>query len=570
MIHDWLMQQFYSPGNSYSSGFASLPPDLQLEITSWLDTRGDILNLCLTSNHVFGIVSSVLYASVTLNTGEHCVRTLQMLARRPDIGRHVRELIVRPKKSKSLSRQNFSFHENSVASEAVRTVASSMCLEALTTFAWDDEELAFHDDMWFALRVGCPQLRCISTSVGSFLPSAHSHLFDFVDLRGFSLLLRPGFYEANAGILVEDDHPMWQKLWKMLQTKCPNLEELTIDGISGLPMDIHGLVVGRWPKLKRLFLGDVIVDWTPHALSDEKRPFISFLEDHSSLRSLGLSRRNIDSAHLSTLEPDSLKLTTFNGTLQQLQSLRGQFHSLKSLSFRDALQTREVTAPAIASVLQNMSLTKLKIAFLLHTSYDSANLLRSLVNSCPHLKHLDLTCAHKPSFQLDAFAKAIRGFPKLRVLHLTIVRYPGHESLALGAERIAMSNPRLEKFSITLLPPTYPLPLPFALPLFHMPFRTKESGLFTLITDHHGLPIKLRILERRRLMWPLFLGHSSRTKKYVKDLRPPGAPGRRQPGFQGFVDLVKENSAAGEEIRLMLFCMSLVFLALLSPIKLAH
>lgn len=148
------------------------------------------------------------------------------------------------------------------------------------------------------------------------------------------------------------------------------------------------------------------------------------------------------------------------------------------------------------------------------------------------------------------------------MLHLTIVRYPGGESLSAGAERIALTNPRLEKFSLTFLPPTYPLPLPFAIPLLPFPLRMRDTGSFTLTCDKHGLPMTLRAFERRRLIWPLGLGYSSRTKRYVRDLRPAGAPGRRKPGLEGLLNLLLDNSSAGEELRMILFCAFLVCLAL--------
>lgn len=253
--------------------------------------------------------------------------------------------------------------------------------------------------------------------------------------------------------------------------------------------------------------------------------------------------------------------------------------------------------------------------------YDSGNLLRSLIQSCPNLRHLDLTCAHKPSFQLvsrcfllaihhyltsfqDAFAKTIRGFPKLRTLHLTIVKYPGDETLASGAVRIAQSNPRLQKFSVTFIPPLFPAPFPYAwapdAPLGNegtptylgagfgsvgsilvpiQPFSISFSflplpkyvciqGLFTLITDAHGLPLTLQATETSRVIWPWRLGETVRSKKYETELGPfgrrrggRGGFGRGVGGFRGLVSLMFERSSAGEEVRMILFCTALLLLA---------
>jgi hypothetical protein len=156
----------------------------------------------------------------------------------------------------------------------------------------------------------------------------------------------------------------------------------------------------------------------------------------------------------------------------------------------------------------------------------------------------------------ESFARAICSLPKLRVLHLTIVKYPGDENLSSGAARIATANPRLEEFSLTFLPPSYPLP--FAIPFVPFPLRSRDSGSFTLTCDKYGLPVTLRALERRRLFWPFGLGQSSRTRRYESDLRP-SANLHKQPGALG---LLMERSAAGEEMRMMILCTSLLCLSL--------
>lgn len=188
----------------------------------------------------------------------------------------------------------------------------------------------------------------------------------------------------------------------MLIKRCPNLEELSINGISSLPTDARTLVNGRWPNLRQLSLGDVSLEWhTPTSTTGPKSPFITFLEAHPNLLSLKVSR-NVPSAHFSTLDPVTLpRLTEFSGTLEQLQALPHLHGSLKSVTFREPMQTRELTPLAVAGVLQNLtSLVELRISFVLHSMYDSSSLLRSLIASCPQIRHLELTCAHKPSFQL--------------------------------------------------------------------------------------------------------------------------------------------------------------------------
>lgn len=241
-------------------------------------------------------------------------------------------------------------------------------------------------------------------------------LFNFTDLLGFSLFLAPGFYENNSELLLDGMHPSTaastlfnhsteerpagKKLWDMLFKRCPNLEELVIEGFSSFAADAHCLVDGRWPNLQKLALGDVSIDWDSPSPA-AKCPFISFLEAHTELQSLGLSRHNIDPVQLNTLDADAFKLTSFSGTLSQLQELSHSYSSLKSLTFRDPIWSRDVTTMTISSMLQQLtSLTELTISFMLQSPYDSNNILRTLTLSCPHIHHLHLSCFRKTSFQM--------------------------------------------------------------------------------------------------------------------------------------------------------------------------
>lgn len=142
------------------------------------------------------------------------------------------------------------------------------------------------------------------------------------------------------------------------------------------------------------------------------------------------------------------------------------------------------------------------------------------------------------------------------------MKYPGDETLACGAARIARNNPRLKNFTLTFIPPTYPLPLPFALPYIPLPTPIRCSGSFTLSCDKHGLPLSLSALEDRQMIWPWGLGTSSSTKRYVNDLRPLSSPGRRKGGIGGLMNLALERTPAGEEMRMILFCGMLVCLAM--------
>ncbi|KAJ7772637.1 hypothetical protein DFH07DRAFT_1057436 [Mycena maculata] len=534
--------------SSSLASFGSTPGDLLLEIAAYLQ-RSDLLSLCLSSKLLFSDTAPALYRSVVLTSAEQCTSTLPMLKRRPDIARHVRELVVCP------SQSHDRLLDSRAASVAVAEIATSKCLDALTKFTWCDAEIAYHEEMWLALRMCCPQLRYLTTSIGAYFPSS-SNLFNFTDLLGFSIFLAPGFYENNESLL-DAERPASKRLWDMLFQRCPNLEELAIEGYSPFPADGRCLVNGRWPHLHKLALGDISVDWNSPVTPAVKGSFITFLEAHTELRSLDLSRHTIDPGQLTSLDPDALKLTSFSGTLPQLQALSHSYASLKSLTFRDPVWSRDVTTMAISGVLQQLtSLAELSISFMLHSPYDSSSILRALVSSCPHLRVLRLSCIRKTSFQLDTFAKQVAGFPRLRSLALTMVS-AGDLTLAAAGARIARANPRLRSFSLAFVPASFPHPLPHR-PLYPFPRTKAASAAFTLVCDAHGLPTAVRVREVATTAWPWGFGATRRARRYTLDLRPPGAPGRMRSGVRGVLGIMLEGSAAGEEMRMFVFCSLLV------------
>jgi hypothetical protein len=191
----------------------------------------------------------------------------------------------------------------------------------------------------------------------------------------------------------------------MLIKRCPNLEHLAIDGHSPhAPVDAHGLVRGRWPKLRSLLIGDVVLDWHVGLNPALDRPFRSFLDAHRNLEALHLQSHAPSVAApgvLADLNTDALaKVSTFSGTLVQAQVLPARV-SLKTLRVPDALPLRESTPLSVSSSLGMLpALVSLTIAFRLEQGYDNGSVLRAVVAACPHLRHLDFTIACRPSFTI--------------------------------------------------------------------------------------------------------------------------------------------------------------------------
>ena len=204
---------------------------------------------------------------------------------------------------------------------------------------------------------------------------------------------------------LDEPIPGYHHLWEMLIKRCPNLEHLTIDGHSPhAPVDAHGLLRGRWPNLRSLLIGDVVLDWHMGLNPSLGKPFHTFLEAHRNLESLHLQSHapSVSSPSvLSDLQADALaKVTSFSGALVQAQVLPAR-ESLKTLRVPDAMILRDSTQLSMSASLGLLpSLSSLTIAFRLEQGYDNGSALRTIVAACPHLRHLDLTVACRPSFTI--------------------------------------------------------------------------------------------------------------------------------------------------------------------------
>lgn len=192
----------------------------------------------------------------------------------------------------------------------------------------------------------------------------------------------------------------------MLITRCPNLEHLAIDGQSTNPdtyFDARELLHGRWPKLRSLSIGDVVLNGHVGVHSTLDPPIRSFFNAHRTLEALQLQSRAQSVAAPEVfvdLHPDALaKVSAFSGTLDQVQALPA-CASLKTLRVPEVMTYHEGTMSISASLAALPSLASLTIAFCPDQGYDNGSTLRAVVAACPHLHHLDFTVACRPSFTI--------------------------------------------------------------------------------------------------------------------------------------------------------------------------
>lgn len=190
----------------------------------------------------------------------------------------------------------------------------------------------------------------------------------------------------------------------MLILQCPDLRELSIltqgpDLINSI--DARLLFSGEhWPRLRFLELGNIKVD--PTLEDGDAHPFISFLSKRNRLRALHFSGGfPPPSSHLARLPRDSLQeLRHFSGSIDHLSSLPS-VKNLLSIEIPNPLILGGVTPLTITQALQAApAVRSLKVSFVLQSGYDGIGILRSIATAGAHIKHLDLTFSHKPSFYL--------------------------------------------------------------------------------------------------------------------------------------------------------------------------
>ncbi|KAF7375230.1 F-box domain-containing protein [Mycena sanguinolenta] len=395
------------------TSLVGLPFDILNEILGYIP-RNCILNLCLLSRNMFSQLVPVLYASIDLKSSSACRTALKRLVSEPDLCSHIRKFTVRPNHPSRWGSEK-SVDESWVV-DCLEQLASSGHLENLNTFIWDGLESP-KDSLWLVLRLNCPLLRYVGTSVGlttqRLLPE--SHLFDFRDLVGFSLVTQKFVRWIN----LYTGQPVPDRLWEMLLVHSPNLVELTIDGtclVSQL-WNIRKIFTGRWRFLRSLSLGNV----SSRSLDTDTPEGTAFLAAHPRLENLtffgslsGYSN-GVSSLPLMPLP----RLETFTGKINQLKEISStQLPALRTIRLCDFFSPAAQFAP----ILQNFhSVTSLAVS---STS----------------------------SFPLDYFSDAIHLTPHLRSFILTLPRKrkltDQPQSMGKFALRIASKYPSLEEFTI--------------------------------------------------------------------------------------------------------------------------
>lgn len=459
---------FFLPQNETSSASPtstlSLPLDVILTIGS-LVSPSTLLNLVLASRAFYDILLPSLYRTLVLPSSDHCLAVLPRFNRRKPLsgtfstGRmlcsYIRELVLKPNYYLAWPRKDRHIDENWVSS-MVEKLAKKGWLANLESFEWEGLEVP-RDEMWEALRFGCPKLKRIFTVIGARSVSSQSKLFDFSNLTSFSIIVRHRIDFDSDTTYPTGLTPLPSNFWDMINTRCSQtLSELHICSFSPgrFTFDVGplfrsvsaetGAAGTRFPKLTSLTLGvfgyqsDYTVPSMPCMLLG------GFLADHPSityLRVLWNFKRWLSPDDLSFFPPSATalsspqrqvlpKLDTFVGAYQQLASIplesRKHIHTI-DLTCEPLYELRAQKAWEVLKTVQGLKVLDVWIYLPSHSpggpgeeSEGSERIFTKLVDACTGLEEMHFMCTTPVSMKLlDQFLHTLSQLTSLRRFSLT-------------------------------------------------------------------------------------------------------------------------------------------------------
>lgn len=203
-----------------------------------------------------------------------------------------------------------------------------------------------------------------------------------------------------------------RRLWEMLIERCPRMEELSLSAPAPAHrlFDVRTLVLGRWPRLKSITLGDMVLqsgsrdDGT--AIADY-HAFMKFFAMHTRLRHVSF-QHSVGSATFPSsfsLPPSALpRLESFHGPLKYLRSIPHP-EKLRFLTLMSLHHTTSSLAPSCASLQDFPNLESLSVWVDLSFGsqapmQDESQLFSAFITACPSLRHFQLMCFTRPTFSI--------------------------------------------------------------------------------------------------------------------------------------------------------------------------
>ncbi|KAJ3995850.1 hypothetical protein F5050DRAFT_1764067 [Lentinula boryana] len=458
--------------SSYHYHLENIPDDLLCEIASWC-TPTTIFHSSLACKRLATLFQPYLYNFVDLAYTDLCRSGLKVFSQRPTMTRYIKTLILKPNRNSGWTNSSDKSIDEPWILDCLERIAFTGDLPLLTTFKWYGKELP-KDSLWLTLRTHCLNIRNIGTSVGQKTLQAFKsddQLFAFRNLTGFHLFTQ--ILERWTMINYQMDRDLPETLWKMLFDSKDSLEELTLDGTcfsDANAWNLKPVFSGRWPRLRRLALGNVFNDDS----IDNDKIACQFLQEHPSLEqvsSLGnMSYSTTTMACLLTLP----KLETYQGKLQQLKS-SGELTQIRNIILTDWFSP-SANFGDILGDLHHLESLAVCVNFV-DNLQSQLDFYKRLFAKCSQLKYLELSSTSWLS--LRELSSGLRLVPKLCSLTVTRVhKMNGGNSLTKSALLIAAQNPSLREFKIRDVPVWDHLDQLSGI------FRTKLLGCYT-VDQHH-------------------------------------------------------------------------------------
>ncbi|PFH49847.1 hypothetical protein AMATHDRAFT_95590, partial [Amanita thiersii Skay4041] len=502
-----------------------VPVDIILTIADLLAPI-DVLSFSLSSSTMRALLMSTLYHTMILKSSQKCHHTLLMLSNRPDICAHVRKLAVRPNYYLSWPKRDRYLDEDWVA-DTIAKIAPS--LTSIHTFDWDGLEIP-SDHLWDTLRQSCPELRNISTNIGTRLVSPWSKLFQFSDLTTFSLIVR---HNVDGSELFQPLQDLPDAFWDMILNRCPHLTELTICSFSpsSWTFNISPLLTPpststpRFPQLSSLTLGSFGYQTDFSLGPPYDSSFGTFLSSHPSINYLRLLWN-----FKRWVSPDSVPMSLAPHALPQLETFVGIYQQLAEIptEHRRRIETVDLTCEPVyetrvgkvCEVLQTMEGLKCLDIWVhvverrdLNTRGGHGAFFGKLVGSCRGLEELHFMCTTpfpkasassgsnlRPLIKpLDQLLSHLSRLPALRRFALTKGhRYRGDESMLETAVRVVKVCEVLKQVSVRWAREKCANHLKQE-GVFDVERRSEVGGgeEIALLVHERGIPIFGRPFERR-------------------------------------------------------------------------
>ncbi|KAF5350906.1 hypothetical protein D9758_010510 [Tetrapyrgos nigripes] len=475
-----------------------LPLDILGEITFFLDTPSDKLNLCLASKTVYNYLLPYLYWSLEIYDTKQCLDCVAFLNANSHLARYVRALILHPNYLRMANKKRL-LSEVRLADEVTKLIPH---LNSLEKFVWDGLEVP-RDIVWVALQDHCPYIKFIGTNLGCRDLTSDSKLFAFRDLTGFSLTteLRDSEFRPSP-IMSGESLP--DELWVMLIEHCPNLRSLLIGHrgamhFSRRQIDVSPILPARWPQLQFLTMENCVVYGLLESLDNIEHPrahFTAFVQAHPKLTHLhlkGLPSLDIDNR----TPPFALKsygaalecnpyLAISSGSLREMSLTQKDYSGVFFKYIRHVLSVN----PNVRKLTLSMNFSRENALEEdgVVSEFDHVHELKSMAATCKHLEDLTVICStrRKETFFYKEFPEVLVGTSIKRV-ELWKYHRAGDETPINLAMRIAREHPSMERIVIRTLHQLWDKE--------HDPLRILQVGSYKVIRDSNGKARKLLVNE---------------------------------------------------------------------------